>query len=43
MLGIADRKGFLRPGCDADLVVLDKRTGEVKQTWVAGKLAWSRK
>ncbi|GAK63560.1 putative n-acetylglucosamine-6-phosphate deacetylase from carbohydrate esterase family CE9 [Moesziomyces antarcticus] len=43
MLGIADRKGFLRPGCDADLVVLDKRTGQVKQTWVAGKLVWSRK
>ncbi|SJX61806.1 uncharacterized protein SRS1_12790 [Sporisorium reilianum f. sp. reilianum] len=43
MLGIADRKGFLRSGCDADLVVLCKRTGRVKQTWVAGRLVWQRK
>lgn len=42
MLGLEKVKGFLRAGCDADLVVLDKKTGEVKQTWVAGKLVWSR-
>lgn len=43
MLGLHATKGFLKPGCDADLVVLDKFTAEVKQTWVAGKLVWQRK
>lgn len=36
ILGIADRKGRLEAGCDADIVVLDK-TFEVKSTFVAGK------
>lgn len=42
LLGLERVKGFLKPGCDADLVVLDRVTGQVKQTWVAGKLVWSR-
>lgn len=42
MLGLEAKKGFLTAGCDADLVVLDRRTGEVKQTWVAGRLVYSR-
>ncbi|XP_006461262.1 hypothetical protein AGABI2DRAFT_185538 [Agaricus bisporus var. bisporus H97] len=37
-LGIENRKGTLRPGADADLVVLD-RQGRVLSTWVKGKLA----
>ena len=37
MLGIQDRKGTLDAGADADLVVLDPRTGDVKQTWIMGK------
>jgi N-acetylglucosamine-6-phosphate deacetylase len=36
----ADRKGHLRPGADADLVVLDA-SGEVEQTWRAGELVYS--
>lgn len=43
MLGLEERKGFLKSGCDADLVVLCKWTGRVKQTWVAGRLVWQRK
>lgn len=42
MLGLEKTKGFLRAGGDADLVRLDKVTGEVMETWVAGKLVWSR-
>lgn len=42
MLRIEGKKGFLKPGADADLVVLDRTTGEVKQTWVAGQLVWTR-
>jgi len=34
--GIADRKGQLKPGADADFVVLDD-AGEVRQTWHAGR------
>ncbi|KAF7976438.1 hypothetical protein HWV62_6869 [Athelia sp. TMB] len=40
-LGIADRKGTLRPGADADLVVLDD-AGRVLSTWVAGREVWTR-
>ncbi|KZV66441.1 carbohydrate esterase family 9 protein [Peniophora sp. CONT] len=40
-LGIEHRKGTLRPGADADLVVLD-RTGHVVSTWVAGKQVWTK-
>ncbi|SAM80774.1 related to N-acetylglucosamine-6-phosphate deacetylase (NagA), putative [Ustilago bromivora] len=43
MLGLKERKGFLGAGGDADLVRLDRVTGEVKETWVAGRLVWSRK
>jgi len=38
-LGIENRKGTLRPGADADFVVLDRR-GNVLSTWVKGKEAW---
>ncbi|OCH93479.1 Metallo-dependent hydrolase [Obba rivulosa] len=40
-LGIEDRKGTLRPGADADLVVLDRK-GYVQSTWVKGKEVWKR-
>jgi len=38
-LGIENKKGSLRAGADADLIVLD-REGNVLCTWVAGKKAW---
>ncbi|KAG9127902.1 hypothetical protein FRC07_007748 [Ceratobasidium sp. 392] len=40
-LGIEARKGTLRAGADADLVVMSLE-GEVLSTWVSGKLAWSK-
>ena len=39
-LNIEDRKGTLRPGADADFVLLDA-SGNVKGTWVGGKKVWS--
>lgn len=41
MLRIQHRKGFLRPGCDADLVRLDKVSGRVKETWIGGHQVYS--
>lgn len=41
-LGIENIKGTLRPGADADLVVLDKNEGTILSTWVAGKRVWSK-
>ncbi|KAJ7209755.1 carbohydrate esterase family 9 protein [Mycena pura] len=38
-LGIEDRKGTLRPGADADLIVLD-RQGNLVSTWVKGRQVW---
>ncbi|KAJ7647690.1 carbohydrate esterase family 9 protein [Roridomyces roridus] len=38
-LGIENTKGTLRPGADADLVVLD-RQGIPVSTWVKGKQVW---
>ncbi|KAF5393371.1 hypothetical protein D9757_000502 [Collybiopsis confluens] len=40
-LGIENRKGTLRAGADADLVIFDAR-GVVQSTWVGGKRVWSR-
>ncbi|ETW74854.1 carbohydrate esterase family 9 protein [Heterobasidion irregulare TC 32-1] len=40
-LGIENKKGTLRPGADADLVVLD-RMGNVLSTWVGGREVWAR-
>ncbi|KAH9888475.1 Metallo-dependent hydrolase [Cubamyces lactineus] len=40
-LGIERRKGTLRPGADADLVVLDRK-GKVLSTWVGGREVWKR-
>ncbi|KZT18303.1 carbohydrate esterase family 9 protein [Neolentinus lepideus HHB14362 ss-1] len=40
-LGIENRKGTLRPGADADLVVLDRK-GNVVSTWVKGKEVWTK-
>ncbi|KAI0919327.1 hypothetical protein AcV5_002278 [Taiwanofungus camphoratus] len=40
-LGIENKKGTLRPGADADLVVLDRK-GNVLSTWVKGKEAWRK-
>ncbi|KAH9856789.1 Metallo-dependent hydrolase [Lenzites betulinus] len=40
-LGLEHRKGTLRPGADADLVVLDRK-GKVLSTWVAGKEVWTK-
>lgn len=44
MLGgeIAERKGRLEVGCDADLVVLDWE-GNVRSTWIMGKEVWRAK
>ncbi|KII95644.1 carbohydrate esterase family 9 protein [Plicaturopsis crispa FD-325 SS-3] len=39
-LGLEDRKGTLRAGADADLVVLS-REGKVLSTWVRGREAWT--
>jgi len=36
MIGLGDRKGKIRPGHDADLVLLDA-DGTVARTWIAGK------
>jgi len=41
-LGIENKKGTLRPGAHADLVVLN-RQGIVLSTWIRGKQAWPRK
>jgi N-acetylglucosamine-6-phosphate deacetylase len=38
-LGIESKKGTLRPGADADLVVLS-RQGRVLSAWVKGKQAF---
>ncbi|KZT03990.1 carbohydrate esterase family 9 protein [Laetiporus sulphureus 93-53] len=40
-LGIENKKGTLRHGADADLVVLNHK-GNVLSTWVRGKEAWKR-
>lgn len=40
-LNIENKKGTLRPGADADLIVLD-RHGNVLSTWVKGKKVWDR-
>ena len=40
-LGIENKKGTLRPGADADLVVLDTM-GNVLSTWVGGREVWAR-
>ncbi|KAF7315096.1 Carbohydrate esterase family 9 protein [Mycena indigotica] len=40
-LGIENQKGTLRPGADADLVVLD-RQGNPVSTWVKGRQVWSK-
>ena len=39
-LGIEDSKGFLNPGCDADLVVLDDE-GNVLETWKFGEKVYT--
>ncbi|KIK94768.1 carbohydrate esterase family 9 protein [Paxillus rubicundulus Ve08.2h10] len=41
-LGIENKKGSLRGGADADLIILT-RQGEVLGTWVKGKLVWEKK
>jgi len=41
VLGLA-RKGAIAPGCDADLVILDKSL-QVIATLAAGKLVYDRK
>ncbi|CAE6521196.1 unnamed protein product [Rhizoctonia solani] len=40
-LGIEARKGTLRAGADADLVVMTSE-GEILSTWVSGKQVWSK-
>lgn len=40
-LGMENKKGTLRPGADADLVVLDRK-GYVQSTWVRGREVWKR-
>ena len=41
VLGLADRKGQVREGFDADLVLLDEAQN-VMRTWVAGRCVFSR-
>lgn len=41
-LNIESKKGTLRAGADADLVVLDHQ-GNVLSTWVKGKIVWAKK
>eukprot|EP00730_Choanoeca_flexa_P011282 TRINITY_DN242_c0_g1_i1.p1 TRINITY_DN242_c0_g1~~TRINITY_DN242_c0_g1_i1.p1 ORF type:complete len:403 (+),score=63.92 TRINITY_DN242_c0_g1_i1:58-1266(+) len=41
MLGIDDKKGHLKPGYDADLVLLDS-DWQVAQTYIAGQCVYSR-
>ena len=41
VLGIDDRKGKIRPGYDADMVLLDEQL-KVKQTWIAGRCCYDR-
>ena len=36
LLNLSDKKGFLKPGMDADLVILDTE-GNVHQTWKFGE------
>jgi hypothetical protein len=40
-LSIENKKGTLRAGADADLVVLDHQ-GNVINTWVKGKIVWGK-
>ena len=40
-LGIENKKGTLRAGADADLIVLNRK-GYVQSTWVAGRQVWTR-
>ncbi|TCD66659.1 hypothetical protein EIP91_001077 [Steccherinum ochraceum] len=40
-LGVENKKGTLRAGADADLVVLDRK-GYVQSTWVKGREVWKR-
>lgn len=40
-LGIENRKGTLRPGADADLVVLDRK-GFPQSTWIKGRKVWTK-
>ncbi|PPQ83195.1 hypothetical protein CVT25_004253 [Psilocybe cyanescens] len=40
-LGIENKKGTLRPGAHADLVVID-RQGVILSTWVRGTKVWSK-
>jgi len=35
-----ERKGRLEPGCDADFLLLDPKSFDIQQTWVAGQLMW---
>ena len=38
-MGIADKKGRIARGCDADLVLLDAKW-QVSRTWVGGRLVF---
>ena len=38
-LGIEGKKGTLRAGADADLVILDRK-GYPQSTWIKGKKVW---
>jgi N-acetylglucosamine-6-phosphate deacetylase len=41
VIGLAERKGRIAPGYDADIIALDGELG-VAMTWVAGRLVYSR-
>ena len=40
-LGIADKKGSLQPGADADFLLLDAVDLSLLETWVAGKCVFT--
>ncbi|HAI85419.1 MAG TPA: hypothetical protein DCL63_00330, partial [Firmicutes bacterium] len=42
IIGLADRKGRIQPGMDADVVLLDAETLEVKATLVMGCTVFER-
>ena len=43
LIGLADRKGRIEPEMDADIVLLDAETLQVRATLVMGETVYERK